>query len=555
MHCHSVHCASFPRNYPVIPGQSGYVIPCVIVIVLGLFSLAAKGQSQPAPKSATVRSIVQGHVADAQGHSISMVRVEVKAENEDGNLSMQTDSAGNYRFTSMAAGRYLVRAELTGYQSTNSGPFMLRSGEDRRIDLTLQPQQHASLGAPEFFDQPQFTIAGVTDTTNLGGHASGMAPPAESLTKDIASLSKGTSAPSSNGVPERTVRDRAKRLPKDFEANYRAGKLLLHDGKSQEAVPYLERASWLKPDDYDSQYALAQAFAAAGEYGEARTLIQSRVRAHDNASWHHLLAEVEEKSGNPLEAVNEYQQAAKLDSSETNLFDWGVELLTHRAVEPAIEVFSNGNRRFPGSARMLTGLAVASYDRGLYEDALRMVCAAADLNPPDPSPYLLLGKMQNGDNGHSDEPLTRLERFAHLQPENPSANYYYALALWKRRKGPEDARTAAQVESLLQKSVRLDPKLAKGYFQLGVLYSERQDLAQAISAYETAVQIDPQLEEGHYRLAQAYRASGQIWKGQKEIERYKATSKTRAEEMERERREIRQFVYSMQKRSAAGKPQ
>ena len=60
---------------------------------------------------------------------------------------------------------------------------------------------------------------------------------------------------------------------------------------------------------------------------------------------------------------------AETDPSESNYFDWGTELLVHRAVEPAIEVFSKGNRLFPDSARMLVGLGVAWYSHGSYEQA------------------------------------------------------------------------------------------------------------------------------------------------------------------------------------------
>jgi tetratricopeptide (TPR) repeat protein len=167
------------------------------------------------------------------------------------------------------------------------------------------------------------------------------------------------------------------------------------------------------------------------------------------------------------------------------------------------------------------------------------------------NPYLLLGKMQNADRGQSEAPLTRLERFARLQPENAWANYYYALALWKRRKGSQDVSTSAQVESLLQKAVRLDPQLADAYLQLGVVYAEKNNLPQAIAFYENAVRIDPQLVEAHYRLAQAYVASGQTDKSQQEISLYKQNTKARADAADRERREVQQFVYTMQGRPAA----
>src|SRR5580692_9617977 len=50
---------------------------------------------------------------------------------------------------------------------------------------------------------------------------------------------------------------------------------------------------------------------------------------------------------NPLETVRKYQQAAELDPSEPSLFNFGTELLAHRATEQAIEVFSKGHRLFP----------------------------------------------------------------------------------------------------------------------------------------------------------------------------------------------------------------
>ena len=137
-------------------------------------------------------------------------------------------------------------------------------------------------------------------------------------------------------------------------------------------------------------------------------------------------------------------------------------MLTHRATDPAIEVFTKGNRLFPRSARMLLGLAVACYARGFYDQAARHFFEAADLNPSDPQPYMFLGKVQAVEITQTEGFAERLGRFARLQPENAWANYYYAVSLWKRRKGPEDTQTPAQAQALLEKAVRLDPNLGAG---------------------------------------------------------------------------------------------
>ena len=156
---------------------------------------------------------------------------------------------------------------------------------------------------------------------------------------------------------------------------------------------------------------------------------------HDTAELHHLLGDVQEKLGNSLEAVREYQRAAELDPSEAYLFDWGSELLLHHAPEPALEVFTKGNRLFPHSVRMLIGLGAAWFARGSYDQAVQRICEASDLNPTDSMPYLFLGKMQSAETAPSEKIVERLHRFVTQQPENAEANYYYAVGLWKLRRG------------------------------------------------------------------------------------------------------------------------
>ena len=204
---------------------------------------------------------------------------------------------------------------------------------------------------------------------------------------------------------------------------------------------------------------------------------------------------------------------------------------------------------------MLIGMGISSYARGSYDQAVERLGEASDLTPDDPTPYLFLGRLRSVDAGRSTVYPAKLQRFAERHPENAWANYYYALALLKQRSSPEDTRNLALIESLLKNAVRLDPKLALAYLQLGNVYAESSDSADAIAAYQQAAAADPALEEAHYRLAQIYKRTGDQTNAQKELQLYNELSKQASAKEEKQRKEIQQFIYSVQGRSSATPPQ
>jgi len=263
--------------------------------------------------------------------------------------------------------------------------------------------------------------------------------------------------------------------------------------------------------------------------------------ASNEAAQHHSRGDAEEKAGNPLQALREYQRAAALEPSEPHIFDLGTDLLKHHAAEQAAEVFTRGAKLFPRSQRMLLGCAAACYSRGLYDQAKQWFFQAADLNPSDPVPYLFLGKAQSSDVTESAGYAERMERFAQLHPDNAWANYYFAVSL--SRRDPEDAKA----RTLLEKAVRLDPQLAPAWLQLGILFAASNDHAKAVATWQNAISADPQMEEAHYRLAQAYRRMGEPAKAKTELALYEQLSKQSAERVERERAASKQFVFTLKK--------
>jgi len=488
-------------------------------------------------------------IRDSHGSPIAQALLELQKRDSDENFQTRSDVQGRYTFAKVPDGVYRLRAAKAGYADAQIPSLFLKPGEAKAADLTLAVQQAGQASptsTPQFSDDPQFTVAGITDTTNLGGHGPDtVARTRDSLAKETVSL--GNSAPAARPDParEKSLREAADRQPPDFDSNHQLGTLLVATGRAREAIPFLQRAAAKDPENYANAYALAFANAEAGNFevaeGEATKLLAKK----DDADLHHLLADVNEKLGDSLDAVRHYQRAAELAPSESHLFDWGAELLLHHAPEPAIEVFAKGNRLFPTSARILLGLGAAYFAHGAYDESVLRISQASDLNPNDPVPYQFLSKIEQAQNTPSAALVERLHRFLMLQPRSADANYYYALGLWKLGKAAPAKPNPNQLESLLQTAIQLNPEHAPAHLQLGILHAERGAYPEAIAEFHKALEADPKLEEAHYRLARAYRQTGDSDKAKEELRLYSQLSKESAQRQERERHEIKQFVYTL----------
>jgi len=341
--------------------------------------------------------------------------------------------------------------------------------------------------------------------------------------------------------------------PKNYDANHNLGEFYIQAGKLAEAQPYLDRAQQLRPDSYDNGYDLALADFLLGKRPEARQVIDELVKLKDTGELRNLLGQIDEKDGKYVEAANDYEAAAHLDPSEDNLFDWGSEMLLHRTYEPAIAIFEQGVQRFSKSPRMFIGLGLAYYSRGKYDDAIKALVSASDLNPSDPRCYVFLSKAYNSSPLQADEVIQRFRRFAELEPRNALAQYYYAVSLWKGKKVSDPGTDMSTVEALLEKAISLDDSLAEAHVQLGNLYADQHKYDKSIPQYERALALDPNLSDAHYRLGTDYVHVGQKESAQKEFAVYQKLRAEHLAEVEKEHAEVQQFVYS-EKGSGTSKP-
>jgi tetratricopeptide (TPR) repeat protein len=349
--------------------------PIRIICVLFVFQILLWPSLCAQTPDKNFSGTVEGTVRDSQNHPLSGVSIFLGNTASANSLRAITDSQGRFRLEAIAAGNYKLRAQLQGFREATIGPFGLLPQETKSVVLILAKVLSQDASAFSFADEPHFTVAGVTDTTALGGHGSDQVMRnSEALSKDAASLS-GSAA----------------HMPS----------------------------------------------AATGEATE--TSLRASLAAHETADTHFQLAEIEEQQGHPLEAVRDYQWAAELQPTEPHLFAWGAELLLHRASEPAAEVFTNGRNAYPQSIRMRLGLGAAAYAEGRRDEAAKLFMEASDLDPSDAKPYLFLGKLQATEKNVSPGWVQHMERFVKIHPGNALAHCLYAEALAKLGREQEDS--------------------------------------------------------------------------------------------------------------------
>jgi tetratricopeptide (TPR) repeat protein len=438
---------------------------------------------QPASSQRSDGITIRGVVLSSDGKPAGDAVVRLEQKDVAGVVETRTDAAGAFVFADLRTGSYLISAEKSGLHSRSAAVDASSPGDQQKVDLVLEDSglghsnsetsSSSSIEGMTFSDKPNFTVAGVTDWTAVGGHGS------------------DTSLRTSEALASETLT--------------------------------------LKPE-------------SRGTKG-----IDD---GNNEASQHRLAGELDEKSGNPLAAVHEFEQAVRLEPSEQNYFAWGSELLLHRAVWQAQEVFQKGAEAYPKSARMLTGLGAALFAGARYDEAALRLCGASDLNPTDPEPYIFMGKIQIA----APNPLAcveqRLARFLHEQPGNSLANYFYAMAILKSQQQSADGKSAVEAERLLTKAVTIDRKCADAYLQLGILSASERNFEKAIGYYREAINANPELGDAHYRLGVAYDRIGESAKAKQEFQLHDEIQKRDAEAIERQRREIKQFLVVLPDQSA-----
>jgi tetratricopeptide (TPR) repeat protein len=232
-------------------------------------------------KSSGDAAAIEGTVFDSQNRPAGDASVSLENDSRVRTVVVRTDVHGHYRFEGVLPGTYMLRVTAAGHPEGHEGPFVVQQKEVKTVVLHLAPEGSSAsakdaLSAVEFSDEPKFSVAGVTDPSNLGGHGSDtVLRTKETLAKETANLThEAPSSPKDNSPATDDLADTHARRGDEAE----------RAGHSLEAVQEFQRAAELQPNEahlfaWGAELLLHRAFEPAIEvFTKGRRLYPDSVR-------------------------------------------------------------------------------------------------------------------------------------------------------------------------------------------------------------------------------------------------------------------------------------
>ena len=341
----------------------------------------------------------------------------------------------------------------------------------------------------------------------------------------------------------RTLTRAASLDPSNAQTESNLGQALTQAGRFREAAEAFQLAARTEPTSPDVLYNWALALLGQGNLRQAEEVLDRVPSKESSPPAQSLLGDIAEKLGHFEEAGKHFKRAATLDPSEQNVYMLGAELARHWNFKSAAEIFTYGISNYPKSARLQVGLGVSKYGNADYAGASSIFShlLARDL---DNALYAdLLGRSCSLTALEQNTGCEKLTDFAERHSQNATAACFAAAGILRRATSPKQLDLARR---LLRQAIAAEPKLAKAYFEMGVLEQQEMHWRESVAPLERAVALDPQYVEAHYRLARAYAHTGKQELAQREIASQEKYSRQKKEETDARLRDLPTFLITLQ---------
>ncbi len=207
-----------------------------------------------------------------------------------------------------------------------------------------------------------------------------------------------------------------------------------------------------------------------------------------------------------------------------NAYELGEEALQYGNYEQAIQHLNNA----PPTGKTLIRLGFAYSQLGRYTEAKRVyqeTLHLAKLDAFGKQSHVIIAQTYVGlgyiayQLGNFDDAIQFYAKVVEQDTVGVSKALHNLGRIYAGR-GEIAKAIAAQ-----QQAINREPNFADAYFQLGVLYSRKQDWQGAITAFQKTLALSSTMPNVHYQLARCYRQIGDVPKAEASMTRFRSLKK------------------------------
>jgi tetratricopeptide (TPR) repeat protein len=290
------------------------------------------------------------------------------------------------------------------------------------------------------------------------------------------------------------------------------GRLLLAQGKQQDAIIALQKALKGAPDSAQAHYYLGLAYWQTESLGQANSEFQEAVKVSPGFPLAlRALAQLNLTQNHPSEArvyAQELVQKFPADGYDRMLL--GEIFMREGQLRSAEEQFFIAGRLAPNLAAGHLALGQLYAAEKKWSEAEKEFGTSIQFDPANPtmlSAYVdfLVSRQQ------APKAIALLQRFADANPNNPQGHIILGALQF-------NSKNSAAAQAEFERAIQIDPKSVQAYLRMAGIYQEQKQTDAAIGQYQKALDLQPKsaplvtmignlyLEKGDLQTARKYYA-------------------------------------------------
>ncbi|RKU26313.1 hypothetical protein C6499_13720 [Candidatus Poribacteria bacterium] len=306
--------------------------------------------------------------------------------------------------------------------------------------------------------------------------------------------------------------------PTHAQSHFALGEIFYTNGDTETALHHYQQALSLTPSLKDTFYEpLEPYFAGLITPQQAMPILEKAmfVLPDDPRSYFYAGA-VEADAGNTEKAIQHYEKTLEIIEADTSYLQIELHLgnfndayfklgeLHHQQgdVDTAVGYFKRALELNPELADRFITQGQRAFDEEKYQDAIEPLNIHLLLFPEDVSATYLLGQSYEG-SGNTDSAITFYERTLTLDPQRPDV-LFKMVHIYRGREAHQ------QAVDTLHRLIEIAPETTEAHYLLALSYLSLQQPNDALPAFLETIRLSPDDVAAHYHAAILFDQKGEI---------------------------------------------